>query len=165
MCLPHQHNRFGQKMRTPATTLVKSIAGSGEVILQSAPRIARSAPPKASSSALRLPQRSLFTSSKPRSNISSSSSSSSGSSNNNNKKPSADEWESLYSSRYHGQGAKPDRPAWYRSPTLLLLGFMPVFTFGLGVWQVQRLEWKLGLIEELEWKLRKEPINLPKNIK
>ncbi|PWN27132.1 hypothetical protein BDZ90DRAFT_232691 [Jaminaea rosea] len=77
---------------------------------------------------------------------------------------SPDEFESLHSSRYRGQGAKPDRPPWYRSPTLLLLGFMPIFTFGLGVWQIKRLGWKLNLIEELEWKLKKEPIGLPKNI-
>lgn len=79
--------------------------------------------------------------------------------------PAADDFESLYSARYRGQGAKRERPPWYKSPTLLLLGFMPIFTFGLGCWQVQRLDWKLGLIEELEYKLRKEPIRLPKNIK
>ena len=36
---------------------------------------------------------------------------------------------------------------------------------GLGVWQIKRLGWKLNLIEELEWKLKKEPISLPRNIK
>ncbi|CAO1614093.1 unnamed protein product [Sympodiomycopsis kandeliae] len=77
---------------------------------------------------------------------------------------SADDFESLYSARYRGQGAKKDLPPWYKSPTLLLLGFMPLFTFGLGWWQVQRLDWKLGLIEELEYKLKKEPIKLPKNV-
>lgn len=40
-----------------------------------------------------------------------------------------------------------------------------MFTFGLGVWQIKRLGWKLNLIEELEWKLKKEPISLPRNIK
>lgn len=74
-------------------------------------------------------------------------------------------FDSLYSARYHGQGAKQETPPWYKSPALLLLGFMPIFTFGLGVWQVKRLEWKVGLIEELEWKLKKEPMKLPKNIK
>lgn len=41
---------------------------------------------------------------------------------------------------------------------------MPLFTLGLGIWQIQRLDWKLGLIEELEYKLQKAPIKLPKNI-
>jgi surfeit locus 1 family protein len=41
---------------------------------------------------------------------------------------------------------------------------MPVFTFTLGVWQIQRLQWKLALIDELERKLKKEPLSLPKNI-
>ncbi|KAL9934090.1 hypothetical protein V8E36_007172 [Tilletia maclaganii] len=74
----------------------------------------------------------------------------------------------LSSSEYTGQGAKkPDSPserAWYASPTTLVLGFIPIFTFGLGVWQLQRLKWKVNLIEELEDKLRKDPISLPKNI-
>lgn len=78
-------------------------------------------------------------------------------------KSSSEEYESLYSSRFKGQGAK--RKRWYRSPLLMLLGFMPIFTFSLGWWQIQRLDWKLGLIEELEYKLKKQPIRLPKNIK
>jgi len=41
---------------------------------------------------------------------------------------------------------------------------MPIFTFGLGAWQIQRLQWKLELIDELESKLKKEPLDLPKNI-
>lgn len=61
-------------------------------------------------------------------------------------------------------GAPPPRP-WYLSPTTLVLGFIPVFTFGLGYWQIRRLQWKVSLIEELEDKLRREPIRLPKNIK
>ena len=73
----------------------------------------------------------------------------------------------LYSSNYQGK-SKPQgdhqRP-WYRSPTTLVLGFIPIFTFGLGYWQIQRLKWKVSLIEELEDKLRKEPMRLPKNIK
>ncbi|KAK0537722.1 surf-like protein [Tilletia horrida] len=74
----------------------------------------------------------------------------------------------LSSSEYHGQGArKSDSPAdrpWYTSPTTLVLGFIPLFTAGLGFWQLQRLKWKVSLIEELEDKLRKDPIVLPKNI-
>ncbi|CBQ70275.1 related to Surfeit locus protein 1 [Sporisorium reilianum SRZ2] len=54
--------------------------------------------------------------------------------------------------------------AWYRSPTTLVLGFIPVFTFGLGYWQMQRLKWKVSLIEELEDKLSRAPLRLPRNI-
>ncbi|KAN0060577.1 surf-like protein [Thecaphora frezii] len=61
------------------------------------------------------------------------------------------------------QSSKSHTP-WYRSPTTLVLGFIPVFTFGLGYWQIKRLKWKVSLIEELEDKLRKEPLTLPKNI-
>ncbi|EPQ29711.1 uncharacterized protein PFL1_02931 [Pseudozyma flocculosa PF-1] len=61
------------------------------------------------------------------------------------------------------QSSKSSRP-WYRSPTTLVLGFIPIFTFGLGYWQIKRLKWKVNLIEELEDKLRKEPLHLPRNI-
>ena len=61
-------------------------------------------------------------------------------------------------------GPPPPRP-WYLNPTTLVLGFIPVFTFGLGYWQIRRLQWKVSLIEELEDKLRREPMRLPKNIK
>ncbi|KAH7886146.1 SURF1 family-domain-containing protein [Phlebopus sp. FC_14] len=50
------------------------------------------------------------------------------------------------------------------SPTVLLLGFIPIFTFALGTWQMQRLQWKVSLIDELEEKLQREPILLPKRI-
>ncbi|KAJ9479829.1 Cytochrome oxidase assembly protein SHY1 [Pseudozyma hubeiensis] len=53
---------------------------------------------------------------------------------------------------------------WYRSPTTLVLGFIPIFTFGLGYWQIKRLKWKVSLIEELEDKLSKDPLRLPRNI-
>ncbi|QRV97311.1 cytochrome oxidase assembly factor [Ceratobasidium sp. AG-Ba] len=52
----------------------------------------------------------------------------------------------------------------WTSPTTLVLGFIPIFTFGLGTWQIQRLQWKLALIEELEEKARREPLILPKRI-
>jgi len=55
-------------------------------------------------------------------------------------------------------------PRWFQRPIVLLLAFMPVFTFTLGVWQIKRLQWKLELIDELESKLKKEPLSLPKNI-
>lgn len=42
---------------------------------------------------------------------------------------------------------------------------MPFFTFGLGTWQLQRLQWKVDLIDELEEKLQLQPLSLPKRIK
>ena len=53
----------------------------------------------------------------------------------------------------------------WSSPTILLLGFIPIFTFTLGTWQLQRLQWKINLIDELEEKLQRDPILLPKRIK
>jgi len=47
---------------------------------------------------------------------------------------------------------------------MVLVGFIPIFTFALGTWQVQRLKWKVALIDELEEKLQREPMTLPKRI-
>lgn len=46
----------------------------------------------------------------------------------------------------------------------MLLGFMPIFTFALGTWQIQRLKWKVNLIDELSEKLQRLPMNLPRVI-
>jgi cytochrome oxidase assembly protein ShyY1 len=48
---------------------------------------------------------------------------------------------------------------------MVLLGFVPIFTLGLGTWQLQRLQWKVNLIDELEEKLQLPPLSLPKRIK
>ncbi|KAJ1032407.1 hypothetical protein NDA16_000433 [Ustilago loliicola] len=61
------------------------------------------------------------------------------------------------------QSSRSQKP-WYRSPTTLVLGFIPIFTFGLGYWQIKRLKWKVSLIEELEDKLSRDPLRLPRNI-
>ncbi|KAG2367761.1 SURF1 family-domain-containing protein [Suillus spraguei] len=53
--------------------------------------------------------------------------------------------------------------SWF-SPTIFVLGFIPVFTFALGTWQMQRLQWKVALIDELQEKLHREPILLPKRV-
>ncbi|GFR78579.1 SURF1-like protein [Elysia marginata] len=45
-------------------------------------------------------------------------------------------------------------------PLLLI----PLTTFGLGTWQIQRRTWKLNLIQELEDKMLAEPIPLPSNL-
>ncbi|KAI0068162.1 mitochondrial protein required for respiration [Artomyces pyxidatus] len=50
------------------------------------------------------------------------------------------------------------------NPTLVVLGVIPIFTFALGTWQVQRLKWKVGLIDELTEKLEREPIYLPNKV-
>ncbi|KAF8711975.1 hypothetical protein RHS03_01609, partial [Rhizoctonia solani] len=60
-------------------------------------------------------------------------------------------------------GSEKSKFSW-TSPTTLVLGFIPIFTFGLGTWQIQRLKWKVALIEELEEKSRREPLVLPKRI-
>jgi len=46
----------------------------------------------------------------------------------------------------------------------LVLGFIPLFTFALGVWQIKRLKWKVGLIDEIDEKLAREPLLLPPRI-
>ncbi|EJD03631.1 uncharacterized protein FOMMEDRAFT_105726 [Fomitiporia mediterranea MF3/22] len=44
---------------------------------------------------------------------------------------------------------------------MILLGVMPILTFALGTWQIQRLKWKVNLIDELEEKLQRAPMDLP----
>ncbi|KAH7930398.1 SURF1-domain-containing protein [Leucogyrophana mollusca] len=71
----------------------------------------------------------------------------------------------------HAEGSPTPAPStytarkdsWY-TPTVLVLGFIPIFTFALGTWQLQRLQWKVALIDELEEKLHREPIVLPKRV-
>ena len=50
-------------------------------------------------------------------------------------------------------------------PTMILLGIAPVVTFALGVWQIQRLQWKVNLIDELGVKLQRPPMELPGYVK
>ena len=59
---------------------------------------------------------------------------------------------------------KPRREPWV-NPTMLFIGFIPIFTFALGTWQLQRLQWKVALIDELEEKLQLQPLSLPDKIK
>lgn len=47
----------------------------------------------------------------------------------------------------------------------MVLAFIPIFTFGLGTWQVKRLFWKRALIEDLNEKMSRPPMTLPRNIK
>lgn len=48
---------------------------------------------------------------------------------------------------------------------MLFIGIIPFFTFALGTWQLQRLQWKVALIDELEEKLQLQPLSLPPKIK
>ena len=48
---------------------------------------------------------------------------------------------------------------------MLFIGIIPIFTFALGTWQLQRLQWKVALIDELEEKLQLQPLSLPDKIK
>ncbi|KAI9286939.1 SURF1 family-domain-containing protein [Umbelopsis sp. AD052] len=41
---------------------------------------------------------------------------------------------------------------------------IPFITFGLGSWQVQRLRWKTHLIEDMEDRMARPPIPLPKRV-
>ena len=59
---------------------------------------------------------------------------------------------------------KAKREPWI-TPTMVLVGLIPIFTFGLGTWQVQRLKWKVALIDELEEKLQREAMPLPPHVK
>ena len=51
------------------------------------------------------------------------------------------------------------------SPFMIIVGIVPIFTFALGTWQVQRLKWKVNLIDELQEKLEREPMLLPRQVK
>lgn len=42
----------------------------------------------------------------------------------------------------------------------LLLTAMPVISFGLGTWQVYRLQWKKSLIKQLEDRTMREPLEI-----
>ncbi len=59
---------------------------------------------------------------------------------------------------------KAKREPWI-TPTMLLVGLIPIFTFALGTWQVQRLKWKVAFIDELEEKLQREAMPLPPHVK
>ena len=55
-----------------------------------------------------------------------------------------------------------DVPNTSRNYRLLLV--IPVASFGLGTWQIYRLQWKKGKIRELESRTQAEPIPLPDDI-
>lgn len=75
--------------------------------------------------------------------------------------PDADESDYVVYNRPQRKQRKP----LYRRPLMYVLAAVPLFTAYLGYWQLQRLKWKVGLIEELEDKLSQQPLLLPRNIK
>jgi len=52
----------------------------------------------------------------------------------------------------------------WKSPYTYILAVIPFFTFGLGTWQVKRLNWKNDLVQNTEEKLSWKPIPLPSRI-
>ncbi|OBZ68603.1 Surfeit locus protein 1, partial [Grifola frondosa] len=71
---------------------------------------------------------------------------------------------SISSSSRPGSSTYKAKQEPFITPTLILVGAIPIVTFGLGTWQVQRLKWKVALIDDLEEKLQREPMLLPKQI-
>ncbi|KAJ5162348.1 hypothetical protein N7492_007740 [Penicillium capsulatum] len=49
-------------------------------------------------------------------------------------------------------------------PGLIILALIPIIAFGLGSWQVQRLDWKTKLIAKFEDRLVRPPLPLPPRI-
>lgn len=88
------------------------------------------------------------------------------------------QWQSVgkkISERYFSKavGGKPPRQVPREKPAIRKrnpggggypLLIIPLTTFGLGTWQIQRRTWKLNLIKELEDKMLAEPIPLPANL-
>jgi surfeit locus 1 family protein len=74
-----------------------------------------------------------------------------------------------FSGARFGAGSRPLHTASFKNtllrPITVVLIFAPILTGYLGVWQVQRLKWKVALIEEVDRNLAKEPMALPGKIK
>jgi len=64
--------------------------------------------------------------------------------------------------RPDGMGRKSDVEKVGLGGYLLLA--VPITTLGLGLWQVQRKQWKESLIKTLETKMNMEPVALPENL-
>lgn len=64
-----------------------------------------------------------------------------------------------FKSRRH-EGGRSDREK--TTPYGWLMLSVPLATFGLGCWQVQRKQWKEQLIKELELQTNKAPVAFPK---
>ncbi|OJJ00642.1 hypothetical protein ASPVEDRAFT_40182 [Aspergillus versicolor CBS 583.65] len=49
-------------------------------------------------------------------------------------------------------------------PGLIILALIPIISFALGTWQIQRLDWKTKLIAKYEDRLVREPLPLPPRV-
>ncbi|KAF9919319.1 surf-like protein [Lobosporangium transversale] len=67
-----------------------------------------------------------------------------------------------YSTLQQSSRTQTGRRRW--TPVTIGLALCPIITFGLGTWQVQRLRWKVGLIESLEERMLLEAIPLPRKV-
>ncbi|KAK4685924.1 surfeit locus 1 family protein, partial [Tremellales sp. Uapishka_1] len=70
---------------------------------------------------------------------------------------------SRFASSSSSSSASSSKSGGIRATTVVLI-FVPILTGILGIWQIQRLKWKVALIEEVDRNLEKEPMILPGNI-
>lgn len=56
---------------------------------------------------------------------------------------------------------RPERSQFSERGYILLT--VPILTFGLGTWQIQRRKWKLNLIQEMQEKSDAEPVDFPED--
>ncbi|KAF9316240.1 surf-like protein [Podila horticola] len=67
-----------------------------------------------------------------------------------------------YSTLHQSTRTQSGRRRW--GPVTIGLALCPIITFGLGTWQVQRLRWKVDLIENLEDRMSLDAIPLPRKV-
>jgi len=65
---------------------------------------------------------------------------------------------------FAAEASTQSAPRYDVTATTLVLTLIPIVTFGLGTWQIKRLQWKVNLIEELDEKLSKPSMRLPAKI-
>ncbi|KAG0254462.1 surf-like protein [Mortierella polycephala] len=68
----------------------------------------------------------------------------------------------FYSALHQSTRAQYGGRRW--GPVTIGLALCPIITFGLGTWQVQRLRWKVDLIENLEERMSLDAIPLPRKV-
>ncbi len=77
-------------------------------------------------------------------------------------KPPPIDLKSVRTNQQESEANENNRSSTGKINALALLS-IPIFTFGLGVWQVKRREEKLKLIKFLEERTKAQPIELPTN--
>ncbi|OAQ25494.1 SURF1-domain-containing protein [Linnemannia elongata AG-77] len=68
----------------------------------------------------------------------------------------------FYTTLHQSSRTQSGRRRW--GPVTIGLALCPIITFGLGTWQVQRLRWKVDLIENLEDRMSLDAIPLPRKV-